>query len=85
VGDAEDRLARIEAMLYGPTRVTYAAQVQERRAEIARAYVSWRMGEIEEPEFDDPEEARLWERMTEYEEAAIRVVERVTSKPGGAA
>jgi hypothetical protein len=82
VGDVEDRLESLTALLFGPTRRTPVAEAQERRAEIGRLYVSWMMGEIEEPpKFDDPEDARLWEKMTEYEEAAARVAERVESKP----
>ncbi len=85
MGDAQDRLARIEAMLYGHTRRTVAAEALARRGEIARLYVSWRLGDIEEPEFENPEDARLWEKMAEYEEAHARVVARVADKPDGAA
>jgi hypothetical protein len=81
LGDAEDRIERLTALLFGPVLRTQAVRVHERRAEVARAYVAWAMGEIEEPEFDDPEDARLWERMVEYEEAAVRVADRVASKP----
>ena len=82
MGDApEDRLERLTALLYGPTKRTAAAQRQERRADIARAYLAWTMGVAEKPELDDPEDERLWELMQTYEAAYERVVERVASKP----
>jgi hypothetical protein len=76
----EDRLERLVALLYGPPMKTIAAEVLERRGEIARLYVSWMMGEIEEPEFEDPEDARLWEKMAAYEEAAPSVADAPTEE-----
>lgn len=69
MGAFEGRLKRLAALLYEPTSRTIAAGVLEERGEIAGLYVSWMMGEIEEPEFEDPEDARLWEKMAAYEEA----------------
>ncbi len=80
MGDARDRLERIEAMLYGPPRRTPEAERQKRRAEISRLFVRWAAGDIEKPDLDDPEDVRLWALMETYEQAAIRVAERVASK-----
>ncbi len=80
MGRLDDRLARIEAMIRGPVRRTPEDDAQERRAEIARLYVRWAAGEIERPDLEDPEDARLWALMGSYEEAALRVADRVASK-----
>ncbi len=83
MGDAQDRLERIDALIRGPARRTPEAERQERRAEISRLYLRWAAGGIEKPDLADPEDARLWALMGTYEQAAIRVAERVASRTGG--
>jgi hypothetical protein len=80
LGAFEDRLKRLVAFLYGPPMKTIPAEVLERRGEMARLYVSWMMGEVEEPEFEDPEDARLWVKMAAYEEAAVSVADAPTEE-----
>ncbi len=85
MGDTQDRLERLEAALYGPTRRTPEADAQERRAEVSRMYSAWRRGEAERPVFDEEEDLRLWALMETYEGVAAAVARRAAAKtgPGG--
>jgi len=65
-GDMEERIGKLERLLFGPPTEGPYWEAFSRRVRISRLYLAWREGEIEQPELDDTKDREAWERMEGY-------------------